>query len=85
MLTRCSFIQSNARPGEKAGTSHTTARMANTSQYQRRSPLHRSSASGRHNTANAIRIGYSAIHENVNGAIKPANNPPSMPPNDSAT
>ena len=34
---------------------------------------------------NARRIGYSATQENENGAIRPANKPPTMPPNDSAT
>ena len=32
-----------------------------------------------------MRIGYSAIQEKMNGAIRPANNPPTMPPADSAT
>ena len=40
---------------------------------------------GRHNAARTTRIGYSATHENALGAIRPANKPPTMPPNDSAT
>ena len=43
------------------------------------------SSFGRHSAASTTRIGYSAIHENAYGAIRPENRPPTMPPNDSAT
>ena len=37
---------------------------------------------GRHSTASAIRIGYSATQSNAWGAIKPAAMPPISPPAD---
>ena len=40
---------------------------------------------GRQSTASAAKIGYSAIHEKMYGASRPAKRPPSMPPNDGET
>src|ERR1700729_3475393 len=71
---------------EYDGAISATASTARNGQYQWLQRGNRSAPpGGRHNASSASRIGYSAIHENANGAISPANNPPSMPPNDSAT
>ena len=74
-------------PSDQDGAISTTASTARNGQYQRLQPAANRSLppGGRHNAANASRIGYSATQENANGAIRPANNPPTMPPNDSAT
>ena len=73
-------------PSDQDGAISATASTARNGQYQRLQRGRRSSPpGGRHSAASASRIGYSAIHENVNGAIRPANKPPTMPPNDSAT
>ncbi len=73
------------RAGAVGGTIRATASTAISGQVQRVQRGQRSSSGGRHSAASTSRIGYSATQENVNGATRPANSPPTMPPNDSAT
>src|SRR4029078_2435294 len=54
-------------------------------QSQRPNGRQMSCESGRQSTASTARIGYSATHENAQGAINPANRPPTMPPKDNET
>src|SRR5258708_3191020 len=61
------------------------AAIASAGQYQRLARGVSSASSDRHSALSPSRIGYSATHENENGAIRPANSPPTMPPNESAT
>jgi hypothetical protein len=77
--------QVNSLPVDQVGAISATANAARNGQYQWLQRGSRSLPVGRHSAASASRIGYSAIHEKVNGAIRPANKPPTMPPNDSAT
>src|SRR5580693_8503544 len=83
--TRRSSSQNETLPSDQVGAISATASTARNGQYQRLQRGRRSSRLGRHSAASASRIGYSATQEKVKGAIRPANNPPSIPPKDSAT
>src|ERR1700761_4816684 len=70
--TRLSSSQVATLPSEKLGATSATVTAAINGQYQRVRAGQRSSSAGRHSAASATRIGYSAIHEKMKGAISPA-------------
>ena len=69
-------IQWNTMPGTSATAAITTAAAQNNRSHQPKPSL----PIGRQNVASTNRIGYSATQEKTNGAIRPANRPPTMPP-----